>query len=336
MLRFQHIPHLLALAVIPLLVLLFVWMLYWRRNKLKRLGDERLVMTQFRGFIPGRSTLKFTLQAIALTALIVGWANLQAGDKMERVQRKGVDVAIALDVSKSMLAQDIQPNRLTRAKQLISLMLDKMQNDRVALIVFAGRAYQQVPLTVDYSTVKMMLQTAGPELVPTQGTVIGDAITMAASSFSQKERKYKSLIVISDGEDHDQQAVTKAKEAAEMGIIVHTIGVGSPQGSTLYDPSTRSVKLDDNGQPVISKLNEAALRNVAMAGNGTYNLLQNTDAIATRLVNELDGMEQKSLGAVVFTDYTNYFQYFLAVGLILLIIEWLIPGVNRKLKVKVS
>ncbi len=330
MLRFQHTYHLFALALLPLLIILFIWMIYWRRKKLKKLGDEKLVMEQILGFIPGRNTFKFTLLAIGFFFIVIGWANLQSADKTEKVQRKGVDVIFALDVSKSMLAKDVQPDRLTRAKQLIMHMMDKMHNDRVGLIVFAGRAYMQVPLTVDYSATKMLLQNVSPDMIPTQGTVIGDAIDMAMQSYSKQERKYKALVIISDGEDHDEQAIQKTKDAAETGVTVHTVGIGSAQGATLYDPVTKSVKLDESGNPVISKLNEDELKSIASAGHGTYNLLQNTDDVANKLMNELDGMEQKSLGSVVFTDYTSYFQYFLIIGFIALLIEWLLPGVKKK------
>jgi Ca-activated chloride channel homolog len=333
MFQFQHINHLYTLALLPLLVILFVAAVFWRKKKLQKLGSEQLVAEQIRGYIPGRAAFKFILLAIALTSVIIGWANLQAGDKVEKVERKGVDVIVALDVSKSMLAKDIQPDRLTRAKQLIMRLTDKMGNDRMALIVFAGRAYLQVPLTTDFNVVKMLLQNVSSDMVPAQGTVIGDAIDMGIQSFSQNERKYKSLIVISDGEDHDEKAQQKAQEAADAGIIVHTVGIGSPQGATLYDPDTKSIKLDENGNPVISKLNEDELKAIAGAGHGTYSLLQNTDEVADKLNNSLLSMEQKNLGSVVFTDFTSYYQYFLLVGLIALVIEWLLPGSNRKLKI---
>jgi len=331
-LRFQHEIYLLALGILPVLVALFIWMVIWRRNKLKKLGDERLIGAQVRGYIPGRSTFRFILLGIALAIMIIGWANLQMGDKTDNVQRKGVDVVIALDVSKSMLATDIQPDRLTRAKQLIMRMMDKMQNDRVALIVFAGRAYLQVPLTVDYGTMKMMLANVNPGMLPTQGTVFSEAIDMSMQSFSQKERKYKSLIIISDGEDHDEHALEKVREAADQGVVVHTVGIGSPNGTTLYDPETKAVKLDENGNQVISKLNEDELKNIAAAGHGTYQLLQNTDEVANKLMNELEGMEQKSMGTIVYTDYTSYFQYFLLIGFILLIIEWILPASSSKMR----
>lgn len=330
MFQFQHIDYLYCLALLPLLVLLYLTTVYWRKRKLAKLGNEQLINQQIRGFIPGRNTFKFILLSVALAAMIIGWANLRMGDKTEKVQRKGVDVIVALDVSKSMLAKDIQPDRLTRAKQLIMRMTEKMQNDRIALIIFAGKAYLQVPLTVDYSAIKMMLQNVTPDMVPTQGTVIGDAVDMSMQSFSQKERKFKSLIIISDGEDHDEQAIEKVRQAADAGVIVHTVGIGSPQGTTLYDPGTKALKLDENGSPVVSKLNEEELRSIATAGHGTYSLLQNTDEVADKLTTNLEGMEQKNMGSVVYTDFTSYFQYFLLAGFIALIIEWLLPGVKRK------
>lgn len=334
MLRFQHISYLLALGVLPILIVLFIALLYWRKKKLKAVGEERLVAEQVRGYIPGRNTTRFVLTVIALTAIIFGWANLQMGSKTEKVQRKGVDVIVALDVSKSMLAKDIQPNRLVRAKQLVMSMLEKMGSDRVGLVVFAGRSYLQVPLTIDYSAMKMMLQNVSPDMVPTQGTVISDAVDLSLKSFSQKEKKYKALVIISDGEDHDENAMAKVREAVEQGIIVHTVGIGSPQGTTIFDPETQSVKLDDNGNPVVSKLNEKELRSLANEGRGTYTLLGNTDDASGRLVDEINGMEQKSLGAVVFKDYSSYFQYFLAFGFILLIVEWVLPAGALKMKNK--
>ncbi len=330
MFQFQHIGHLYALGLLPLMVVLYLSVIYWRRTKLRKLGDERLIGEQIRGNIPGRNTFKFILMAIALTTIIIGWANLRMGDKAEKTQRKGIDVIVALDVSKSMLATDIQPDRLTRAKQLIMRLTDKLQNDRLALIVFAGRPYLQVPLTIDYSAVKMLLSNVSPDMIPTQGTVIGEAVDMAMKSFTQNERKYKSLIIISDGEDHDENAITKTKEAADAGVIVHTVGIGSPQGAPLLDPVTKQYKIDDDGNQVISKLNEDELRNIAMAGHGSYSLLQNTDEVASKIIGDIEAMEQKDLGMVSYVDYTSYFQYFLVIGFLMLLAEWLLPGTKKK------
>lgn len=336
MFRFQHTNHLYLLAILPVLILCYVLLIFWRRNKLKKLGEQRLVDSQILGWIPGRNTLKFILLAFAFVEAVIGWANLQKGSGSEKVQRKGVDVVVALDVSKSMWAKDIAPDRLTRAKQLVMTMMEKMKSDRVALVIFAGRAYLQVPLTIDYGAMRMMLQNVTPDLVPTQGTVIGDAIDLSMKSFSQKEKKYKSLVIISDGEDHDETAIAKAKEASEAGVIIHTVGVGSPDGSTIYDPATKGLKLDEQGNPIVSKLNEGELKNIAAAGKGTYSLLRNTDGVAEKLVDEIDGMEQKQLGAVVFSSYDSYFQYFLGIAFSLLVIEWLLPEGKRKNKCKAA
>lgn len=330
MLRFQYAAYLGALVLIPLLIALFAGMLYWRRKKVGQLGTPSVVQQQILGYIPARHTFKFVLMGLALLFIIIGCANLQKGGTTETVQRKGVDVMIALDVSKSMLAKDIQPDRLTRAKQFIERLTDKMSSDRVGLVIFAGRSYLQVPLTIDYSALKLLLQTVSPDMVPTQGTVIGDAIELANKSFSSKERKFKSIILISDGEDHDETALAKVKEAVEGGAIVHTIGIGSPQGTQLFDPATNSAKLDEKGEPVITKLNEAELKSIAAAGNGTYTLMGNTDAAANRILEEIDGMEQRNLGSVVYANYISYFQYFLLAALLLLIAEWLLPGALRQ------
>lgn len=338
MLGFQYSEHLFILALIPVFILLFIWMIVWRRNKLRKLGEERLISSQIGGYIYGRNTFKFILLALAFTATGIGWANLRKGDKMEKVQRKGVDVVVALDLSKSMLAKDIEPDRLTRAKQLVNRTIDKMQNDRVALVVFAGRAYLQVPLTIDYAAMKMLLQNVKPDLIPTQGTEIGQAIGLSMQSFSQKERKYKSLIIISDGEGHDKNAEAMAREAADEGVIIHTVGIGSPQGATLYDPDTKSVKLDEQGQPVISKLNEQELKNIAAAGKGTYTHLQNIDDASDKIIAAIESMEQRTAKGVnvEYQSYNSYFQYFLLLALVALIIEWILPGANTKKGVKTA
>jgi Ca-activated chloride channel homolog len=328
---FQHINYLYALGLLPLLVILFIGTIYWRKKKLQKLGDEALVSGQIQGYIPGRKTFKFILMSIALVTIIVGWANFRIGDKSEK---KGIDVIIALDVSKSMLAQDVQPDRLTRAKQFIMRLVDKMHNNRIALIVFAGKAYLHVPLTTDYSAVKMLLQNVSPTMVATQGTVLGDAIDMARTSFIHNERKFKSLIIISDGEDHDESALDKTRQAADEGVVIHTVGIGSPQGSTLYDPETKALKLDENGNPLVTKLNEEELKNIAGAGHGSYTLLQNTDQAADRLTHELENMDQRTqnIESQYATEYTSYFQYFLLAGFLALVIEWLLPGTRMKTK----
>lgn len=330
MYRFQHSQHLYFLFGLLLFGLLYGLLLYWRKRKLQSMGDHLLVQQQVIGWIPGRLTLRFIFVTISFVTLVIGWANLQKGSGVEKTERKGSDVMIALDVSKSMLATDIQPNRLVRAKQLISTLLDKLHNDRIGLVVFAGKAYLQVPLTIDYGAMNMLLQHVNTDLVPTQGTVISDAIDMATQSFSQKEKKYKTLVIISDGEDHDENAIAKVKDAREAGVVIHTIGVGSPEGTTIFDPETKAIKLDDEGKPIISKLNENELKSIADAGDGTYQLLRNSDAVANNIIASIDGMGQKNLGTISYNNYTSYFQYFLGIALIFLVVEWLIPAARKK------
>lgn len=328
MIRFQHFEYLWLLLLIPLAIVVYVTYLRWRKAGIKKLGDPQLVSQLLSGRIAGRSTTRFVLITLSLFFAILGLANLQQGSQTEKAERKGVDVFFALDVSKSMLARDVQPDRLTRAKQLITRMMDKMTNDRVGLVVFAGKSYLQVPLTIDYSAAKMLLETVNPDLVPTQGTVLSDAIDLSSESFSQKEKKHKAIVLISDGEDHDEKALDAAKKAADQGAVIYTVGIGSPQGSTIPDQVTGEQKLDENGQPVITKLNEDELKSLAKATGGTYTLLSNTSQAAEVLTDLIDNMEGKEYGSIQFTDYNSYFQYFMAAALLLMIAEWIIPAAS--------
>ena len=268
---------------------------------------------------------KFCLLVVALAIGIIGLANLQAGSRTEKIERKGIDVMIALDVSKSMLAQDLSPNRLEKAKQFIARLLEKLGNDRIGLITFAGRAYVSVPLTVDMSALKMNLAGASPTQVPTQGTVIGEAISMARQSFNAKETKYKSIILISDGEDHDEGVADEVKKAVGEGIMINTVGIGSPEGSPIFDPETRANKRDEKGDEVITKLNETELQEIASAGQGVYLRLGNTDAAADAIAKQISSTEQKNFGDNIFTDYNSYYQYFIGIALLLILIEFFIP-----------
>ena len=268
---------------------------------------------------------KFCLLVVALAIGIIGLANLQAGSRTEKIERKGIDVMIALDVSKSMLAQDLSPNRLEKAKQFIARLLEKLGNDRIGLITFAGRAYVSVPLTVDMSALKMNLAGASPTQVPTQGTVIGEAISMARQSFNAKETKYKSIILISDGEDHDEGVADEVKKAVGEGIMINTVGIGSPEGSPIFDPETRANKRDEKGDEVISKLNEKELQEIASAAQGVYLRLGNTDAAADAIAKQISSTEQKNFGDNIFTDYNSYYQYFIGIALLLILIEFFIP-----------
>lgn len=325
MMRFQHMEYFWFLLLPALLVLLFLWYVRNRRHRMNRLGDAHLVESLMPGFSMKRRGMRFALFLLGVVALIIGLANLQAGRRTEKISRKGIDVMIALDVSKSMLARDIAPNRLEKARLLIYRLLEKLGNDRVGLVLFAGRAYVSVPLTVDFSALKMNLATASPDLLPSQGTVLGEAIQMARSCFNAKETKFKSIVLISDGEDHDDQLEAAVKEAVEEGIMIHTVGIGSPEGSPIYDEDTKANKTDAEGREVISKLNETILQDVASAAQGIYLRLQNAEQVSAAISRRISETEQKNFGDTLFADYESYFQYFIALAFLLVFIEPFIP-----------
>ena len=330
MFRFQHIEYLIALATIPLLVVLYFQLLYWKKNTIKKIGDHNLVQALIANYSPTNFLLKFLFFAVALAAVIAAAANLQKPGAMDNVQRKGVDVVIALDVSKSMLAEDIKPNRLERARQLVYKLMDQLPNDRVGLVLFAGRAYLQMPLTTDHGAARMYIQQAGPEVVPTQGTVISEALRASNSAFNSKERKFKSIVLITDGEDHDPQAVPLAQQLAQDGVMINSIGIGSVQGAPIMDPATNEYKKDETGNTVVSKLNETELQQLAGATKGVYVKLDDVDAAVNAITKQLSTIESNILDDNAFRDYTSYFQWFLAVALIFLLIEFFLP--ERKLK----
>ena len=324
MLRFQHSEYFWFLLTIVILVGLFLLAVKDRRKKLKTIGDEALVNFQLRKFNMKAQRFKFILLLLALFTGIIGLANLQANAKTQKLNRKGIDVMIALDVSKSMLAKDESPNRLEKAKQFVSKLIDKIGNNRVGLIVFAGRAYVSVPLTVDFSALKMNLSTISPASIPSQGTVLGEAIKMARESFNPKDTKYKSIVLISDGEDHDENANNEVKKAVEEGIMINTVGIGSVNGSPIWDDELQENKKDAEGNEIISKLNEEELQTIATNGEGIYTQLNNAENVAKSMATQINSTEKKSFGDVVFADYNNYFQYFLLLSLALITIEFFI------------
>jgi Ca-activated chloride channel family protein len=329
MLRFQHGEYLYALILVIVIGLVFASLIAWKSRTVKKIGDKDLVRGLFAGYSPRLTNLKFWLMLVGFVFIVIGAANLQMGSKMEKITRKGVDVIIALDVSKSMLAEDVQPSRLDRAKQLVNRLLDRMTNDRVGLVVFAGNAYLQMPLTVDYSAARMYLGSVNPGMLPTPGTALDKAIEMCEQSFNKKERMHKAIIIVSDGEGWDNDAVTAAKQAHNDGIVINTIGVGTEQGGPFKDPATGTYKKDDKGNIVITKMDDKLLRGIASAGHGIYEHLENTDAVTNDLLSQLSTMEKKEFGENLFTDYNSYFQYFIGIGLVLLLLEFLIPEKTR-------
>jgi Ca-activated chloride channel family protein len=325
LIRFDNISYWWCLTAIPFLGLLFFFLLKWKKTVAARLGDARLISYITRNFAMPRFILKFLLVLTALTITVLGIMNLQLEGKTETIRRKGVDIMMVLDVSKSMLAEDIKPSRLERAKQLLTLLMNKFEDDRVGLVLFAGRAYMQMPLTTDHSAARMYIEEAGPNAVPTQGTVISDALQMANRAFDSKDPKYKAIVLISDGEDHDTDAEKTAREIAKQGVMINTVGIGTPDGAPIVDPATNQLKKDAEGQTVISKLNEAELQNLSEITNGIYIRLDNIDDALASLSQQLDSVEKKSLTDTEYVNFKSYFQWFLAAALILLLIELIIP-----------
>ncbi len=321
MFSFQHIEYLIGLAVIPLLLILYFFVLNWKKRTKKKIGDVNLVKEMIKNYSPQKFALKFVLIVAAFTLGVFALANLRSPSGTEKVNRNGIDLIIALDVSKSMLAQDIKPNRLERAKQAISKLIDKLDNDRIGIVVFAGRAYLQMPLTGDHGAAKMYLSSASTDVVPTQGTVISDALKMCYASFNSKEKKYKAVILISDGEDHDEGALKMAAQMAEEGIVITTVGIGSPQGSIIIDELTNQPKLDVNGNIVVTRLNEDELIKRAEKGNGIYQLFSNTDDLVNKLDAQLGSMDQRTVTEDSLVNYKNYFPYFLLLAFGLMVIE---------------
>ena len=329
--HFQHTEYFIGLILIPLLIFLYYRLVNWKKGLGKKIGDPALVSQLVKSFSARNFLLKFIFICIAVFFLVAGLANLRARGSAENISRQGVDVMIVLDVSKSMLAQDVKPSRLDKAKQLLYRLTDRLQNDRIGLILFAGRAYMQMPLTTDHSAAKLYISEAGPYAVPTQGTVFAEALSMANSSFNQNEHKYKAVVLISDGEDHDPDALKVAKQMADDGVMINTVGIGSPEGSIIIDPETKETKKDNQGNTVISKLNEQELTGISDATNGIYIHLENLEDATITLTQRLDSIEKRALSDSEFVNFKNYFPWFIGLAGILLITELFIPERKKKI-----
>lgn len=325
--RFEHIHLLWALAAIPLLMLLLWTTAWWRKRQLRKLGDPKLVEPLIGNRSTSKVRFKNTFRLLGLAFLVLAMANPQIGKKKQKAERKGIDIVIALDVSKSMLAEDVAPNRLERARQFCFHLIDRLENDRVGLVIFAGHAYLQMPLTIDLNASKLFLRTFNTDMVPTQGTALNEALEQAEKAFEAAERKHKAIILITDGEDHEEGAIDRAKEIAEEGTTIFTVGVGSPKGAPIPQYNGRyriGYKKNDRGEIVLSKLNEESLNKLAIVGNGTYfNLTGSTDQI-NALVDALGEIETKALDEVDLDQYVSYYQVPLLIGLLFLLTELLI------------
>jgi len=332
--RFAYPDFLYLLLLLPVMVLLWVINEARKQKALKRFGDAMLVNRLLPERSAIRPSVKFIILILALSACIIILARPQFGSKLEEVKKQGVEVIIALDVSNSMLAEDIQPNRLTRAKQALTRLIDNLDNDKIGLIVFAGDAYTQIPITTDYISAKMFLATINPDMVPKQGTAIGAAIDLGMRSFSPGEGKSKAMIIITDGENHEDDPVEKASEASENGIVIHTIGIGSSEGVPIpvVLNGRKDFLKDAGGNTVITKLDEEILKKTAISGNGNYVRASNSNLGLDEIFNEIKNMKKQELESTMYTEYNDQFQVFAAIALLMLFIDFIIMDrKNRKL-----
>lgn len=325
MIQLDEKAYFYLLGIIPVLVVLYVVHQLWRRRAQRRFADARLL----RRLAPDRSffkpQLKFLLLLGALALLVVGLVNPKMGTKLETVKREGVDIVFAVDVSKSMLAEDIAPNRLEKAKRLVSEIINELASDRVGIIAYAAQAYPQLPITTDYGAAKMFLQSMNTDMLSSQGTAIGQAIDLAATYFDDEQQTNRVLFIVSDGEDHSEGGMPEAVEKAlEQGIRIYTIGVGSTKGAPIpikRNGVLESLKKDNQGEVVITKLNEEVLAELASEGNGEYIDGSNTAEAVAFISDTLQQMDKMEFEAKQFAEFKDQFQWFLGGALLLLLLD---------------
>ena len=319
------------LVCIPVFIGAYIWYTRRKRRRLAEFGDPTLVHELMPNASRVRPNVKFSILMVALVLLILAAARPQYGQREQTIKRQGIEAIIALDISNSMLAEDVAPSRLDRAKQMLSKMIDQMVDDKVGLVVFAGEAYTQLPITCDYVSAKMFLNSITPDLIKTQGTAIGAALDTAIQSFgSEDSGASRAIVLITDGENHEDDATAVAARAKELGIKVIVVGIGKPEGSPIPMPGTNNFRKDRQGNVVVSRLNEDMCRDIAKAGNGIYVRCDNTNTAMRTLQKEIDTLATTEIETKVYTDYNEQFQSFALVALFLLIIDFFI--FNRKNK----
>ena len=333
-LRFENPQYLYWLLIIPVLVAIYVLIRLWNKRQFGRFANIKLRGYLVPMFSNARANTKFVIFNLIIALLIIGAANLQSGSKMEKVKREGIDLFLCVDISNSMHAEDIAPNRLERSKQAISKLISKLGGDRIGIIVFAGNAYVQLPITTDYSAAKMFLSTVDTDLIPTQGTEIGRAIELAIKSFGENEHN-KAIVIISDGEDHENgDAVKAAQDAAKYGIKIYTIGMGLDEGAPipLYNKYGKKTgyKKDKDGNIIITKLDDHILRQIAEIGDGLYVRASNSNVGLDKIYEDINKTEKSEIESSVFTDYDDQFQWFVGAAILLLIIEILLSSGKKE------
>jgi len=334
MFRFANPDYLYLLIIIPFLVAFFVIYRIMRKRNIKAFGNPELLS----GLMPDvsiyRPYVKFFLLLTAIILAIFMLARPQFGAKLETVRQKNIEIMVALDVSNSMLAEDVVPNRLERAKQILLRLIDRLQNDRIGLVVFAGDAFIQLPITADHVSARMFMSAISTNMVERQGTSIGAAIDLSVQSFSSTEGVGRAIIVITDGENHEDDAVASARAAAEQGIAVHVVGIGNPNGAPIPIPGTSNFMRDRQGNVVITRLNEQMAKEIAQAGNGIYVRADNTNAALQIITQEIERMTTSEIETKRYSEYNEQFQTLAWIALILLLIESFILYRKNKLFAK--
>lgn len=320
--------YLLLLLIIPLLFVFYAIYLKARKRRIEKLGDPQLVADLMPTASKGKGWLKISLLAAAWLFFVIGLCRPQMGARLKEHQSQGIEVMIALDVSNSMLAEDYSPNRLERSKLAISRLVDKLQGDRIGLIVFAGESFVQLPITADYVSAKIFLNSINTGSVPIQGTALAEAIMSAARSFSSQSERSRAIILITDGEDHEGDVIEAAKSVAQEGIRIYTIGVGSPQGKPI--PFNGELMKDSGGEIVVSRLDEGILQEIASIGNGKYARAGNSEFGLNPIIDDIRQLDKENFQSVVFEDFDEQFMYFFAIALFFLILELIVPGTRAK------
>lgn len=324
MFRFASPQYLYLLLVLLALTAIHYYIIYRKKQQVKRFGDPELTRQLFLGVSRWRPEVKFWLTMLALASFIVALARPQFGTRLDTRERMGIEAIIALDVSNSMLAEDVKPNRLEKAKMMVSNMVDGMSDDKIGLIVFAGQAFVQLPITSDYVSAKMFLETISPSMISVQGTDVAEAISLSMRSFTQQEDVSRAIFVITDGEDNEGRAVEAARQAASQGVRVYVLGIGNPGGAPIPIPGTGQYIIDNEGNTVVSKLSEEMCREIATAGQGSYIYVDNSSSAQKKLSEQLDRLAKAKMESQVYSEYDEQFQGFILIGLLFLLVDILL------------
>lgn len=332
--RYENPMYVWLFLALPIITIMYLWSVRSKNKKLRFLADSSLIPHLVPQLSTTRSIVKFILFRLGIGFLIIGIIDPKIGTKLQEVTTTGQEIYIALDISKSMLAEDINPNRLDRSKMALKQLIKRLKGDRIGVIIFAGGAYVQLPLTTDYEAAKLFIDQVDTDLMSSQGTAIGDAIDLAIESFDPESEAHRTIILITDGEDHEGNAISAVEQAAEVGITVHAIGMGTPKGAPIPKKdrygNLKGYKKDKNGTTVITALNENMLHQIVDAGKGVFVRATNANVGLDQLMDEIESVEKTDMDTFMYSEYEHRFQWFFAVGLLLLIFDLLLSGYRKK------